>query len=379
MKRVFSRRFCFAALTVLSSLTAGCFRDPAEAEFDTDSGTSTSTDDSTAGSDDTEGTGDGDTGGVDTTGTDPDCTCFVKNACCDGCSPINEGGACLDDGAACTEDVCRGGGCEHDLDEGYCFIDGQCRRHNNENPQNECQYCDRMVSSTEWTDQKAGEACNDGDPCTTGDQCNAGVCRGEEVACADGDGCCPSHCGVDEDKDCCDAAACSIERDGCLPIGCGFDEDADAPCDSADDVRQPGTNLCWRRCPVGQTWTGGSCSGTRAFVDWCDASGKSEGDCTSDYPGAGICSTFGEDYRLPSGDDYHVLFESGGCSGETQNLCTQMFGVDTGEYWTSTTVQGQYPELVEMELGEFELGHKYEDENGGPGAGAAVRCVKTGP
>lgn len=104
--------------------------------------------------------------------------CGAPNAVCsvascdeatDTCTavPGNDGAGC-DDGSACTTgETCSAGSC------------------------------------TGGAPANQGGACDDGDACTTGDTCAAGVCSGAPiVACANGDGCCPAGCDVNDDDDC---------------------------------------------------------------------------------------------------------------------------------------------------------------------------------
>jgi hypothetical protein len=128
------------------------------------------------------------------------------------------------------------------------------------------------------------------------------------------------------------------------------DTDADSDGDSDfcgnDEVRQPSTSLCWRRCPLGQAWDGDSCEGTMVGKDWCDASGGTTLGCSPDNPGQDFCTlTLGGGFRLPTAQEFSVLLEetgdvgSGGkkCDGsDGATLCTGMFGNDAGNYWAST-------------------------------------------
>ncbi|MBW1872281.1 MAG: hypothetical protein JRJ19_09460, partial [Deltaproteobacteria bacterium] len=98
-------------------------------------------------------------------------------------------------------------------------------------------------------------------------------------------------------------------------------------------VHQPGTNLYWLRCPLGQSWNGYACAGKVAFVTW--------------HMARNACPA---GYRLPTVDEYAILL--GGCR-ETNHgkffkkctrpcgqnpACAAMFG---GKYdvshWTATT------------------------------------------
>ena len=128
------------------------------------------------------------------------------------------------------------------------------------------------------------------------------------------------------------------------------DSDADSDTDSDTDtsycgtiheVRQPSTDLCWRRCMLGQTWNGNSCEGTGFYTVWCDATGEEEGCCVPENPGMNACEDIlGTGYRLPTKEEYMDML--GNCVGddcdscvESEN-CSDMFGLEGYTYWTST-------------------------------------------
>jgi hypothetical protein len=83
-----------------------------------------------------------------------------------------------DDAKVCTADSCLGdGSCENRLINGWCLIAGVCRGNREQNPANECQWCDPTVSTSGWTNKPSGTACTaDVYPCTN-DVCNGtGAC-----------------------------------------------------------------------------------------------------------------------------------------------------------------------------------------------------------
>jgi hypothetical protein len=100
------------------------------------------------------------------------------------------------------------------------------------------------------------------------------------------------------------------------------------------DVRQPGTDLCWRRCPLGQEERLGGCDGNVARHTWVEAIAE--------------CSLLGGGYRNATrsemvallGDcDKQVLETAaeGVCASCGQSEpCEEMFVWDHGVYWTST-------------------------------------------
>ena len=97
------------------------------------------------------------------------------------------------------------------------------------------------------------------------------------------------------------------------------------------DVKQPGTNLYWLRCRIGESWTGSSCEGNARKISWHDAKNA--------CPGG---------YRLPTRQEFMSLL--GGCDAKVRgggrgycnrcaksNKCSSMFGKDEGWYWSSSS------------------------------------------
>jgi|GEM_PF-1907402 len=187
------------------------------------------------------------------------CTCTGVTPCCDGCFPINNGGACGEDGHSCTADVCDDGQCTHDIIPGNCFIQGTCVVDGVSNPDNECTYCDSTYATDAWRNKQSGLACDDGDACTQSDICDAGTCvGGQPVVCAN-----PEQC----------------KREGVCNPDTGVCEFADASngtqCDDGDACTQ--SDSCF----------GGACTGSDPVVctalDQCHEAGV----CDS---GTGLCS-----------------------------------------------------------------------------------------
>jgi hypothetical protein len=95
-----------------------------------------------------------------------------------------------------------------------------------------------------------------------------------------------------------------------------------------DEIQQPGTNLFWLRCPIGQTWNGSSCVGSKRSV----SAEELKHACPSGY-------------RLPKTLEFGDLLEgcdrdvrTGGtgrcnsCSAST--TCRDMFKSDVGFFWS---------------------------------------------
>jgi hypothetical protein len=178
---------------------------------------------------------------------------------------------------------------------------------------------------------------------------------------------------------------------GCDDITCYRDcNPSDLCCESdgtwtVNRVRQPGTPLFWTRCSLGQEWdlTTCSCTGVASPMMWCEAMGEPTDteSCSATPATTNLCeSTFGVDYRLPTGSDFAVLL--GDCSDSDAGVpqpcdscadsvdCTEMFGTDTGWYWSSTSFDN--------------FSARYADFGGG-GVGdtvkstyGSVRCLRTG-
>ena len=153
--------------------------------------------------------------------------------------------------------------------------------------------------------------------------------------------------------------------------GCVSDGDAPSACrEGADEVIQPGTNLCWKRCPIGQTWTGTSCSGTEQPCGW-ESAGP-------------FCAQLGDGFRLPTKTEMMELL--GGCTPPADDrerpvycddcasspACSEMFPGDTGYYWTGTV----YDPSASVWDVQFLIG---DIDNGAIVNSIAVRCVRTAP
>ena len=71
------------------------------------------------------------------------------------------------------------------------------------------------------------------------------------------------------------AAACwRVAPPAGVDTDAGTDADIDTDFCLDGEVLQPGTELCWLRCPLGQTLNGSVCNGTKIWANWCGASGS---------------------------------------------------------------------------------------------------------
>ena len=176
------------------------------------------------------------------------CTCNSTDACCDGCQPINNDGACTDDGISCTDDVCNAGACTHPTTQGQCYIDGACFADGTTSPDNACLYCDTVFNSGAWRNMVNGTACDDGDACTQTDTCFGGACTGSDpVTCAAPDQChtagtCNAETGACEYPNAQNGTACDdgspcTTQDACSD---GLCDGAAVVCDSPDQCQAAG-------------------------------------------------------------------------------------------------------------------------------------------
>jgi hypothetical protein len=158
-----------------------------------------------------------------------------------------------------------------------------------------------------------------------------------------------------------------------------IDADADSDDDCSPEIQQPGTNLIWQRCPLGQTWKGSpcSCTGSAAEMNWCRTMG---GDfpCPTRLVGPDVCNQeFGSLYRLPTMEEFENLL--GNCTQEESftvncdacrrsNDCFVMLGDDRGVYWVWVAYGPVW-------AAEFVSGDIFSDNKNSPNN---VRCVRSG-
>ncbi len=75
----------------------------------------------------------------------------ICNGIDDNCDwQIDEGNDC-NDGLDCTIDYCDNGICFHEINPGWCFIDGECWGEDAVNPANPCLRCDPGADPYNWT------------------------------------------------------------------------------------------------------------------------------------------------------------------------------------------------------------------------------------
>ena len=199
--------------------------------------------------------------------TEAHCDCASNDACCDGCSVINEGGAC-DDGDACTQsDACSQGSCQAGSPV-ICQSMDQCHT------VGVCDPASGVCSDPVLGD---GSACDDGQACTQNDTCQQGICMPGA----------PPDCSAPDD--CHLAGTCDPQTGQCQ-----FPARADGSvCDDGD------------LCTQVDTCQTGACLGGQAItcprLDDCHADGA----CV---PATGLC-------------EFPVLSDGTVC--DDQNLCTR--------------------------------------------------------
>ena len=86
------------------------------------------------------------------------------------------GTSCSSDGKSCTSDVCSGGVCVHNLQQGSCLIGGACHGSGTDHPYLSCQTCNPGITAYGWSPKPNGMPCaSDGKFCTN-DACSSGSC-----------------------------------------------------------------------------------------------------------------------------------------------------------------------------------------------------------
>lgn len=220
-------------------------------------------------------------GGEADAGSDASCACSEGDECCDGCLAVDDGEACAEDGLDCTDDVCRQGECAHELRESFCLIDGSCYAEGDDNPENDCRYCDIVYDTGKWREKSKGASCNDGVFCNGADTCNSdGECKHAGDPCPDEDAC--NQCNEENDNchspagTACDDSVFCNGPDAC--DGSGECEPAGDPCAAAGDT-------CYEdedRCCTPDSHQGCNADGDVALYDSCDHEGAMVEDCDDD-------------------------------------------------------------------------------------------------
>ena len=109
------------------------------------------------------------------------------------------------------------------------------------------------------------------------------------------------------------------------------------------EILEPGTNHIWLRCPLGQKWTGSSCTGEGRMLDWQSA--------------MTACPT---GYRLPAIEELKANKDN-------------MFGQDSLWYWSSSGDAGSIGYAWSVFFGDGRV--SLDDKSNT----CYVRCVRNGP
>ena len=182
---------------------------------------------------------------------------------------------CLDDGLACTADLCKNGKCFHMMQDGLkCVSDG-----------NEC--TDDVCAGGKCIHPNSSGACDDGNACTANDKCSSGKCLpGPKPTCDDG-----NPCTLDK----CDAGVVG---------GCVHDANDFVACNSGS-----------ADCPLGQC-AGGMCYPKANSV--CSA--VVELSMCGTQAVAGVCTSTGA--CVPT-----KKVDASGCTAPCKSYCTSCMGI----------------------------------------------------
>jgi len=178
-----------------------------------------------------------DSGSVDAAESEPDaadapdsedCVCATTSVCCDGCNPINQGGAC-DDGLECTlETTCQADGLCAGAAGSVC--DAQLT-----DPQCQSVTCDEAAGCGVVQNVREGFACDDGNEQTYNDVCQGETCVGAACECAGESACCDGCNVIAEDGAACDDGTAETDRDTCQQGQCVGEVCECAPGDACCD------------------------------------------------------------------------------------------------------------------------------------------------
>lgn len=208
---------------------------------------------------------------------------------------------CMDDGIACTLDLCVEGHCVHPVKPAWCLIANKCHKDGNQSPTNQCLYCNAAENPTDWT-PASGWTCSDGDPCTEGDRCEKGVCVSGVNTCFPPD--CTYH------ADCYPERVCGLwYKDG--KTHCSVPCTGPADCGTGEVCTHLPGSAGVGYCQVSPFPSGG------AFGVACQASNQ----CGSTLCVLGVCGHFcGGESACPS--DTATCFSAGDGATVVLGACT---------------------------------------------------------
>ena len=185
--------------------------------------------------------------------------------------------------------VCRSG----------CRINGVLYAPGAKNPANPCQVCRPTSSTSAWSAQANGTACDDRNACTRGDTCRNGSCSpGEALLCDDGNPCTIDRC--NPASGCISEPGCTVAEDCgnslCLAFSC------DGGCCSAIDRCPPTIGSCRNvsgecveatgQCVEVDEPDGTPCDTTTGSTQ-CDGNGHQDGSHCDGACSSGTCEATG--------------------------------------------------------------------------------------
>ena len=210
-------------------------------------------------------------------------------------SPAAPATACTDDQLPCTDDVCRAGVCQHELQPDRCLVSNVCYGAG-ETDGTGCQVCEPSSSTTQLEPLQVNASCDAGGGQASG-YCDAGLscqsCQSQENACD----------GLDED--CSGAAddglsqACALQQGVCAGSAVSCAAGIFPACTAAD---------------YGLSYQASETSCDDTLDNDCDG----QTDCfDTDCAGTARCDTF----CSPEGSMQPCLLQQGVCANST-GLCT---------------------------------------------------------
>ncbi|MDD5307170.1 MAG: kelch repeat-containing protein, partial [Deltaproteobacteria bacterium] len=235
-------------------------------------------------------------------GAEPCVDGFCCDDVCDECEACNlpgTEGTCypVANGSPCSSGACQWGVC---VDQCYIGIDWY--DDGETDPENECQVCAPAADGNWWTSKPAWTVCA------------GGVCDG--------------------------FGNCVTTTSACAP----------------DEVLEPGTtDVCWKRCPLGQTWSGSGCVGTATSYTQLDAIAACQ-----------ALANFTQNWRLATTRDYARILGNASVGTETgprftgtsctdpSTACYAMFNADmqsASGLWTGSIASSTNGALADLGAG----------------------------
>jgi len=252
-------------------------------------------------------------------------TCDDGNACTlDTCNP--QTGACMGTAkvcaspSACQKGACdpKSGACGGETKPGFCFVQGACVSDGMAAPEDVCKYCNSLLDAGAWS-AHAGNPCDDGNACTFSDKCTSeGICKGKGPP-----GCCTTDADCAPSSDPCKPNKCNVAAGLCAIMPKSGCCDAGACCDLASNsIAALGTP-----CGVTPVAIEYQCAGAavqqRDVLPGCD--GKGANGCSADPPVFGAWQTIktcaGSSVCTPTASGAEPTCELTGIYGSCTGAC----------------------------------------------------------